>query len=669
MRRTKYRSPAAAAAFVIASVIAPAPALAQAAEQPRVYVPEILAQPQVTLEEAARLTILNDPLILSERQNVLALEGSWQMAQGAFDHLLNIVPSYRYTRGELIGAGLRREVQRREIHRLSAELFDRLANQLEQQLLSGETRVFPDCEGNQIIIGGRDICTTGVLDQIEARLFDEFLLALIANETDEARKQILERIREDLIDPDREAIRILVEALREGRDRNLQALADLGVLPEIEVRNTFSLDVRYIMPFRNGIVFSPLFFMEGVSDDFANKPDEPRFGGKGVPNLFTGAIGFALDVPLGKGRGVIATAGPLMAAETEYYAGVEQYTHSVSESVRDTVLSYWNTAAAQERVGLLEASLARRDAIREITEALITADELPAIEMARVRARVAEARSILADARETLLQSRLVLARTMGAEVEDLDDAPVAVESVPAAEMITAATEVTAEQLIRAAVENRRDLRSVALLEEASEILSRTARANLRRRLDLSLTAGYSGLYENDAIELYDLYGYGKAFTGGLTGPSALLTLSLDFPFANNVARGRFAQAEAIRRRSEIQHRNLERLIGTNTVELLGELRKAAEEVERRREAVEYYEETINAAVERFRAGELSLIDTLLTEEQLTLARLELLAARQTYAARLAELRHETGSLVVRHETDGYVTFEAVRPGAVALVD
>jgi outer membrane protein TolC len=48
----------------------------------------------------------------------------------------------------------------------------------------------------------------------------------------------------------------------------------------------------------------------------------------------------------------------------------------------------------------------------------------------------------------------------------------------------------------------------------------------------------------------------------------------------------------------------------------------------------------------RLKAGDSSLIDSILTEQQTTSARLAYIAAQQDYATLLASLRHEAGLLV-----------------------
>jgi outer membrane protein TolC len=55
----------------------------------------------------------------------------------------------------------------------------------------------------------------------------------------------------------------------------------------------------------------------------------------------------------------------------------------------------------------------------------------------------------------------------------------------------------------------------------------------------------------------------------------------------------------------------------------------------------------------RLRSGDSSLLDTILTEQQATNARLSYIAAQQEYASMLASLRHEAGILVQDGTVDG----------------
>jgi outer membrane protein TolC len=80
--------------------------------------------------------------------------------------------------------------------------------------------------------------------------------------------------------------------------------------------------------------------------------------------------------------------------------------------------------------------------------------------------------------------------------------------------------------------------------------------------------------------------------------------------------------------------------------------RSLAESVDRVRaaeEAVKLYDATIQGDFERYRSGDLTLLDTIITEEQQVDALLALVAARRDVARLIAELRFEAGQILT-HE-------------------
>ena len=68
---------------------------------------------------------------------------------------------------------------------------------------------------------------------------------------------------------------------------------------------------------------------------------------------------------------------------------------------------------------------------------------------------------------------------------------------------------------------------------------------------------------------------------------------------------------------------------------------------------VGFYKNIYDADVERYRTGDATLIDTVLTQQQQTEAMLTLVAARAQLAHLVAQLRFQTGTLV---GSDGTVT-------------
>ena len=314
---------------------------------------------------------------------------------------------------------------------------------------------------------------------------------------------------------------------------------------------------------------------------------------------------------------------------------------------------------------MLEESADRQDEIVDLTEQLFAGGEVAAIELERVRARAARVESSVISSRLSVLTARLSLAQTIGLDVTTLSNAPVAEETF-AFELPTLPD---TESLPDLAVSARFDSSALGYLRNASEVLADAAQADLKRVFDLSISGGLSTFYESpffrflpdeefpiisdfaeapvgdSPVHFYSPRGQFRAFSGEWK-PYIMASLGVTFPFANNRAKGRFAQARASLRRSDIEAGNLDRLIRDNVIEVSGALRYAGPTVELRGESVGFYRQTLDAALERFQAGEQTLVDVLLTEEDWTAERIQLVRARQVFFSTLTRLKFETGELI-----------------------
>ena len=141
---------------------------------------------------------------------------------------------------------------------------------------------------------------------------------------------------------------------------------------------------------------------------------------------------------------------------------------------------------------------------------------------------------------------------------------------------------------------------------------------------------------------------------------SGSVGLSFEKPFGNNTARGLLEARRASLRRTQIDSADLERVIAPqrHPAGRVAQGRRRPSPVGE--EAVRNYDQTMTNEQARFKSGDSSLLDTILTEQQTTSARLAYIAAQQEYASLLAQLRHEAGLLV----QDGNVDGVAARRGA-----
>lgn len=284
------------------------------------------------------------------------------------------------------------------------------------------------------------------------------------------------------------------------------------------------------------------------------------------------------------------------------------------------------------------------------------AGDLPAVDITRSRARLSTMTAALDASRIAVASAQARLAEVMGTRGADVLRLS-AVDAFP-----SMPTRVDADRLAAEAQTRRADLRALTAFADAGRILATGARNEARTRFDVRLSGGTAQHYfgpifqslgtENGQVLTNDLYvkyysatGFQRAFTEKWQ-PFFLVSGTVDLPFRNNRRLGRLAEATAAARESEIRAVNLGRTIRNDVPRIAVQLERLQDEWQQQQEVVINYETTLNDTLRLWTAGEFSLVDTLLTEQQLTEARLRLAQVRRAYASALARLRRETGTLV-----------------------
>jgi outer membrane protein TolC len=665
--------------------------------QPRVVVPAKLVQPSLSLAQAVELTLRHDPEIGRATQALAGARGRRQAAAGIFDALVRVGPTFGYTQQPIAPFLRDQETATREILRIIADEFTTLTSAL-NDLVARRAIYRPRCPdglsltaepllldrrdpGELALLGvnrdlrvivvsdlaravqGIDLSTicisTGEAD-VEPEVFREFWQRI-----DQSGGYGLQGILTSVSQIPHEARALEAKITDTVATRARLALDRLGPVPLDQLVRSLLADISLVKPLRNGVFVSGALTFQSEEQAYRDKPLDPSFGGLGMPPRFPASATFAAQVPLGKGRGRVVASAPERAALLASEAQREETRFTLSEQVLQTVLAYWDLVAAHETVALLEQSAARQQRIAALTEQQVQAGDLPAMERDRARGRAAIVASQLAAARAALERARGGVARAIGADADVLAHAPVPVDRFPS----TRPPVPPLPALLEQAAARRRDLRALASLRDASAVLARAARVDLRRRVDLAVVGGLSNYYESPffrylpdevdpiysdfeprpvrptPVRFFSPRGFYRSLTGRWE-PFLTASFTFDLPLANNVATGRAVQTQATLERSRLQAADLARVIRENVLGVAGALARAGDALERWETAVAHDEATVAATLERFGAGEVTLVDTLLTEEILTRDQLELVRARQVYWSLLARLRFETGTLV-----------------------
>lgn len=448
----------------------------------------------------------------------------------------------------------------------------------------------------------------------------------------------------------------------------------LGVIPTYEMDNTLRFSGDVVKPFRSGgsLAFSGV--IDGTESRYRDRSMDPDFGGKGVENTFHGKLEVVFRQPLLRGRGASSVRAPELSAARNLEASRFTYAHRLSEGVLNTTLSYLDVVAAQQTLALLEDELTTQRRLLDATTRLSAAGALARVDATRMEARVADVQSSVTQARQQLVAARATLAQAAG-----LTAADVAGDVLPADRFADTPAPVNLDALLKNGTAARNDIRAAEASRESARILLGAARSDTRRLLDMQLHAGFANGYYgsffrvlkdeypyvnyhctadwkdtsrpcfepgDSPINFYNPAGAWRAWRDRPWEPEVGIQFTFELPFGNNRALGRLAQSQAAVHESEVQLTDLARVAQENGLQQAAVLQKAKDEWARRQDAVTQHMTTWADTEKRRAAGDMTLIDTLQTEQDLTNARVQLVQAQRDYAAALAQLRFETGTLV-----------------------
>jgi len=614
--------------------------------QPPVFRPDEKGLP---LLEAVRLTLQHDPFILLQEAESLGRAGIARELSGQFDLTLRGDGKFEYIEQELPESVKRQQRKDRQDLIDTLPGVEALADSLDAVLTNlADPRLLTDPNSVDLTRGITDPQTRIEILGLETQLI--LLTELINSASSPTLRQNLTNLRQTTLDLAREQLR------RTAREANLirldlrNALRDLGPAPVDEWKRKSSVHLDLVRQLRNGILFSPFFDLSYAAQNFKGKTStDTKKGGQGVEDTYRSEIGFDVRVPLLRGLGRASVAAAETAARKDYEASRLTLLHEKSRSVLETVRAYWDLRAATEELEVARRSVKLEADLLGLTQALIKAKEKPRSDEFRVQASHADAQARLAAAERRLSDARINLARVMGVALEDAEKAPLAADPFPEPPEDVATAAYAPEILARDAIERRMDRKAALLLEEAAGVLAKGARRDTKPRLDLQGRLFGTATAEAKFTDL-DRWVF----------RSANGTLELEAPFANNLQRGRLAQREASLKLAEIESTDRARIIALNVLRLVQSLLVAVDQLKRAEDAVRYYDKTIEDEQAKLKAGDSTLVDTILTEQQTTAARQARVTAHRDYANLLSELRFEAGVLVLDGPNGGRVTEESL---------
>jgi outer membrane protein TolC len=618
-----------------------------AGEQP--WRPAALApEASLTLLDAVRLTLQNDPNIrLTEAQFQQKL-GVTKELSGQFDMTLRANGGYSYNREELRDSTKRREQKNRDDLDAIIPVADSVLAGLNQALTNLQNpNAVEDPSSIDFTQGVENERIANDLLKIQGNLI--LLTGLIERTADPVLRLQLEGLRDETLQAGIDAFEAQVTELENVPQDLRDTRAALGDAPEEQFTRRWNGHVDLAKQFRSGIVVDPYAELTFSGSNYVGKSStDGAQGGQGVPDLYRGEIGFDVRLPLRRGLGATSVAAGENASKKDAEATRLTMLHQESQSILQTILAYWDARSAADQVEVGRRSVKLQADLLNLTQELIKAGEMPAADEARNQASYADALARLDAAERRLHESRINLARAIGMSLPAASAGPMPADAFPPPVQVAAPDEAVLA-LVRTAFDRRNDLLAAQTILEAAGILVKGAKDDTRRLLNVDGSFWGTGLGE-DEISNVDRWVF----------KSGEARATFEMPFKNNQAMGRYGQRQASERQAAIDAGDQARTIGLNVERLSRSLALAAERLQRARESVVAYDKTIESEQAKLKAGDSTLIDTILTEQQTTAARLTLVSAEQEYATTLARLLFETGLILDRQEGIAKVNGDAL---------
>jgi len=409
-----------------------------------------------------------------------------------------------------------------------------------------------------------------------------------------------------------------------------QQVADGSGSPKALFTNLTTFNGGASQLYRSGVTAGPVVELDRSRDRLLN-----------AAGINQSKLAYQLTIPLLRNRGPEVVAAREAAAGVQVQASVLDLNQTYTDLLANTAVGYWDLVGALRLAAVAAGSEERGRMFLQNVQDLIQADRIPRNDINQVRANLADRTAGRIEAEQQVVVARQQLALAMGVPPEQIAAVPDPAEDFPAAIPAPADDPASVRRYVTLALSQRADYLADKKRVEAQRRLLPPAQNAFRPAIDLTFSAGYSGLREG----VYP-NSYLASLVYGVHGLDAIAGVRYEFAPRNNAAAGAMAQVESAIRQAELLADTSARAISSEVVVSLEGVRNARLRWEKAHESVEAFQVALDGEREKYRLGFGSLVDILTTEDRLTTSLIGEVQARLEAAVELARLRHATGTLV-----------------------
>jgi outer membrane protein TolC len=353
-------------------------------------------------------------------------------------------------------------------------------------------------------------------------------------------------------------------------------------------------------------------------------------------------VQFKVTVPLLK-YGREFNAASEEAAKQDLTSQYYTLRHTTSQSVLSVVQAYWGYAEAKRRYDVLQGIYGRAMLLVKQTQDMIKFGEKAGSEIYKVKASANDYKRQLSAARQSLVDARHTLGLAMGLKGAIIDQIGLPNTGFPGlkrAQLAPAQKALTRMQSL--AMELRQDLQAAKATERSRAISVRAAEIGLNPDLDLDAQVGYSGADSGDNLTTII-----NDFNQNVRGPNAYLGFSLSLPIENRSAKGALVQSLAQQRQQLRRTRLVEDNLISGAAKAYRRVLNGLAQFEEAHQTQKLYEESLRMEKRRLALGENTIQDVIDQQDNLAQAELTVISSQRELSNALAQLRYETGSMLV----------------------
>lgn len=351
--------------------------------------------------------------------------------------------------------------------------------------------------------------------------------------------------------------------------------------------------------------------------------------------FYTTRLSVAFVQPLMSNAGLDVNRAGIIIAQNNYRIGAFEFEEQVMQLVLDVINAYWNLLGTQEDLKAKDRSLQSAQDFLRNTRIRLDAGDVPAIEVTRARARVAERQEAIVTARALIKDAEDALRRLLG---------PRAMPILSTDDIIPAdAPTVYAEQLelspsVNYALSTRPTVLRQRLALESYDVLLARSKNQLLPQVDLFATYSLNGLGStwNADYEMLGTLDYREVGAG----------VALSIPVGNRRARSNYSQTRYRRLQVLAAYAITERDVTLSVKKAIRDVSTSLQTIESNRVRVQASEEQLEAERQKYDVGQSISLDVLDAQEALQEAETALIRSIVQFKRAMARYRRQTGSIL-----------------------